>query len=68
MCRVLLAAKNPEGQVLLCGNPALLCRRRTHSEEQAEPARRAAPGIYEGVLKSNRKIVDGMRDGKGDLQ
>jgi hypothetical protein len=60
MCRVLLAAKNPEGQVLFCGNPALLCKRRTHQEKQADHSKRAMVGVYEGVRRSNRKIVDGI--------
>jgi hypothetical protein len=55
MCRVILAAKNPEGQTLFCGNPALLCKRRTHQAKQLDPTNRADPGVYEGVLSSNRK-------------
>jgi hypothetical protein len=60
MCRVILAAKNPEGQILFCGYPALLCKRRTHQEKKLDLTKRTDPGVYAGVLSSNHKVVDGI--------
>jgi hypothetical protein len=60
MCRVILSSRSPEGQALFCGNSAHLCTRRTHQVKQSDGSDRAAPGVYEGILNSSQKIVDGI--------
>jgi hypothetical protein len=62
MCRVVMVTKTPEGQALFCGNPADTCARRTHQVKQADGSKRADVGIYEGVLNSSKKVVDGILD------
>jgi hypothetical protein len=61
MCRIILSSRSPEGQALFCGNLAHLCTRRTHQVKQSDGSDQAVvPGVYEGVLNSSRKIVDGI--------
>jgi hypothetical protein len=60
MCRVVMTSRTPEGQLLFCGHPADTCTRRTHQVKQLDGSTRAELGVYEGVLNSNKKVVDGI--------
>jgi hypothetical protein len=59
-CRVIITSKTPDGFTLFCGMPADSCTRRSHRQKQPFPSKRAAPGVYEGVLNASKKIVDGL--------
>jgi hypothetical protein len=59
-CHVIMASKTPDGFTLFCGMPADSCTRRSHHQKQPFPSKRAAPGVYEGVLNASKNIVDGL--------